>query len=202
MIQLSHILLLLLLFLLVFYLLYRYHRYIVILVGILHEVMIWASFFPCRRDREGMSRKREYKTASSYTMPTFAAESKDTLAASHLALLDDTQDTELQANKKLKNTINYGEKKHPSYHSVLGQGEKSCLLCRSSAVCWLCMLSVSHCRYTCSYWCSMPDDDAERALFFCFVFLSLSLLRAHLSLSVFSLLSRTALASIGVVLWW
>lgn len=186
---------------------------VIILVRILHEPMIRPHLFLRRRSREGMSRKREYKTASSYTIFTFATDSEDTLAASHLALLDDTQDTKLKANKKQKNTIKKKQRKKKtmrnitnpaaSYHSVLGQTEKSCLLCRSSAVCCLCMLLVSHCSYTRSYWCSMPDDDAERALvFFCFVFLSLSLLRAHLSLSVFSLLSRTALASIGVVLWW
>lgn len=53
-----------------------------------------------------MSRKREYKTASSSTVFTFATDSKDTLAASHLASLDDTQDTKLKANKKQRNTIN------------------------------------------------------------------------------------------------
>lgn len=164
----------------------------------MHELMIRPHLFLRRRDREGMSRKREYKAASIYTIFTFATDSKDTLAASHLALLDDTQDTKLKANKKQKNTINYSpppkkKKKHEkitnpaaSYHSVLGQREESCLLCRSSAVCCLCMLLVSHCSYTRSYWCSMPDDDAERALFFCFVFLSLPPPSSSVSLCLLS----------------
>lgn len=79
---------------------------VIILVRILHELMIRPHLFLCRRNREGMSRKREYKTASSSTVFTFATDSKDTLAASHLASLDDRQDTKLKANKKQKNIIN------------------------------------------------------------------------------------------------
>lgn len=153
--------------------------------------MIWASFFPCRRDRERMSRKREYKTASSYTMLTFAADSKDTLAASHLALLDDTQDTKLQANKKLKNTISYGKK---NIHRIIlfsdrGRNPASSVAPQlfAGCVCCRCHTADIHTAIGVACQMTMPRELCFFALFFS---LSPSSELICLSLSSLSLVGR------------